>query len=281
MAFMHIQNLTKSYPSSNFELNIENLIIKKGSITAIAGPNGAGKTTFLKLIVKLLHPTRGKIDFMGQNLNENLIINNISYMPGEKSLYENMTISQLLKFTSQSVPHWDNNKAEQLLAIFPLKMNKKISTLSYGEKTQLYAILTFAKDVPFIILDEPTQGLDPVMQEKMLNLIKAESSKGKTILFSSHQLNEVESTADTIAIIKSGQILIYDEIDELKENLYMIVTNNPSELNKLNKLSIYQEGEQTILIVRKNESMVEDRYEAIEVNLTDIFLNLINGEVIK
>lgn len=278
---LYIKDLSKTYPhNNNFQLLIDKFSIKEGSITGLVGPNGAGKTTLLKLIVKLLYPNRGNILFRDQNIDENLIINNISYMPGEKSLYEKMTVEQMLAFASHSVPHWNNDKAKKLLTIFPLNLNKKISTLSYGEKTQLYAIITFSKNVPFIILDEPTQGLDPVMQERMLSLIKDESSEGKTILFSSHQLGEVEASADTIAIMKSGQIVLSGIIDDLKEDLFMIVADkNEVDTNNLDIIATRKEENKIILIGRKTSLPKDSKYPIMKVNLKDIFLNIIEGEV--
>lgn len=281
MEMISIQDLIKSYAPGDFKLTINNFSIKKGSITGLVGPNGAGKTTLLKLIVKLLSPSQGHISLMGQSINEKHIIDNISYMPGQKNFYENMTIKQMLALASRSIPHWNKLKAEHLLTRFPLSINKKISTLSYGERTQLSAILTFSKDVPLIILDEPTQGLDPVMQERMLSLIKAESSDEKTILFSSHQLNEVETTADTIAIIKSGQIIISDNIDDLKANLFMIVSEYDINTNGLDILAIRKEGGKNIIIGIKNQTFLDGKYNSMTVNLKDIFLNIIEGEVGK
>ncbi|NLB88466.1 MAG: ABC transporter ATP-binding protein [Syntrophomonadaceae bacterium] len=278
-----IKKLRKKYPKNDsFQLIIDDFAIKEGSIIGLVGPNGAGKTTLLKIIVKLLYPDSGDILFRNQNINENLIINNISYMPGNKNLYENMTVKQMLAFASRSVPHWNNEKAEKLLSVFPLKLNKKISTLSYGEKTQLYAIITFSKNVPFIILDEPTQGLDPVMQERMLSLIKDESSEGKTILFSSHQLNEVEASADTIAIMKSGQIVLSGIIDDLKDDLFMIVTDKDEiEVGNFDIIAKRRQGNKTILIGRKTSKPLDNNYPTMKVNLKDIFLTIIEGEVGK
>lgn len=276
---LEINNLVKSYDKSGFKLSIPQFKVKEGSITGLIGPNGAGKTTLIKLIVKLLYPNQGQINLIGQNITEDLIIKNISYMPGHKNLYEDMTVSQMLAFTSYSVVYWNKDKTKTLLDRFPLPMAKKISTLSYGEKTQLYAILTFSKDVPFLILDEPTQGLDPIMQERMLSLLKEESSQAKTILFSSHQLNEVEETADTIAIIKSGQLIVNDVIDDLKEKLYMLVTDKAVSTNGLDILTRRQAGEKTILIGLKNQPHLPAELQALEVNLKDIFLNVIEGEV--
>lgn len=275
---LKVRKLIKSYPTGTFVLNINDFTVEQGSITGLVGPNGAGKTTLLKLIVRLLFPADGQISLMEQPLNEQLIINNISYMPGEKSFYENMTLKQMLAFAARSVPHWSIDKAKSLLERFPLKTDKKISTLSYGEKTQLSAILTFAKDVPLLILDEPTSGLDPVMQERMLSLIR-EASPDKTIIFSSHQLNEVEETADTIAIIKAGQIIIKDNIDDLKANLFLLVADDSFNTQNLDIIAKHRQGENNIYIGRKDQPFIEGSYPSLEVNLKDIFLNVIEGEV--
>jgi ABC-2 type transport system ATP-binding protein len=223
MPALELRDVSKSYPHNDFILKVDHLSIEQGSIFGLLGPNGSGKTTLLKLLMGLVHPDQGNIRLLGQDVKDaSLLIENTAYMPENKNLYENMTVAQMLGFARDSLLGWDNDKAQYLNDLFPLNPKKRISTLSYGERTLLYARLIFPKSATLLILDEPTRGLDPLMQNRMLTLIKEESIAGKTVLFSSHQLVEVEETADAVALVKNGSIVLQGNLDDLKADLFLL-----------------------------------------------------------
>ncbi len=288
MTAFSMDNLVKGYPKSSFKLHIKHLSLKEGSIMGLLGTNGAGKTTLLKLLLNITFPDAGTITWTkNSSPAPDFIVHNVSYMPEYKNLYHKMSCGSMLKFSSQTIPGWNDSKAEKLLSVFPLDLGKKISTLSYGEKTRLYAVITFSKDVPYIIIDEPSRGLDPVMQERMLEQMKLASQAGKTVVFSSHQLLEVEETADTTAIIKDGEIVLNDYLDDLKSSLFLLVAPEgivcaPREDQNVMIVAQRKQAGQNILLCRGTESArasLKEPLKVFDVNLKDIFLTINEGEV--
>ncbi|KUG03413.1 abc transporter, atp-binding protein [hydrocarbon metagenome] len=288
MTAFRIDNLVKGYPKSSFKLRIKQFSLPQGSIMGLLGVNGAGKTSLLKLLIQITFPDEGTVTWSKNvSLASDFIVNNVSYMPEYKNLYHNLSVGSMLRFSSRTIPGWNNLKAETLLSVFPLDLGKKISTLSYGEKIRLYGVITFSKDVPYIILDEPSRGLDPVMQDRMLEQVKLASQEGKTIVFSSHQLQEIEETADSTAIIKNGEIILYDYLDDLKSSLFLLAApdgiNIPSEeASQLVILARRRQSGQDILLCRGTESTrpsLGGPARVFDVNLKDIFLTINEGEV--
>ncbi len=288
MTAFSIDNLVKSYPKNSFTLHIRQFSLEEGSILGLLGVNGAGKTSLLKLLMQIIFPDAGTITWTkNSSPAPDFIVINVSYMPEYKNLYHNLSTGSMLKLSSNTIPGWNNSKAEKLLSVFPLDLGKKISTLSYGEKTRLYAVIAFSKDVPYIILDEPSRGLDPVMQERMLEQVKLASQAGKSIVFSSHQLQEIEEAADTTAIIKDGEIILNDYLDDLKTSLFLLAAPEgmeiiPSEELKYTVVARRKQSGQNILLCRGPESSrVNEPLQVFDVNLKDIFLTINEGEVYK
>lgn len=287
MTVLQLSNVIKSYPKSNFKLQIERWAVAQGSILGLLGTNGSGKTTLLKLCLGIVQPDAGTISWT-QNSTQasNFIINNVSYMPEYKNLYPHISTGQMLKLASASIPGWNETLARQLLSVFPLDLGKKISTLSYGERTCLYALITFAKDVPYIILDEPSRGLDPVIQERLLKQVKLASQEGKTIVFSSHQLAEIEESADITAVIKEGRIIIHDYLDNLKVSLFMLAVPEDQELPagaglEFLLLARSQFFGQDAFLCQGNEATqasLKEKFPVYDVNLKDIFLSINEGK---
>lgn len=292
MAIIEINKLVKSYVKSKFTLNINNLHIEEGSILGLLGPNGAGKSTLLEILMDNIRPDEGSVKILSYDIKErDLLKNLISYMPENKNLYGNLKVEQMIKLAASISSKWNKDKANELLNIFDLERNKKISTLSYGEKTQLYGVITLSRGSQVLIMDEPTRGLDPVMQDKMLQLIKEESLLGKTIIFSSHQINELEETADSAVIIKEGKIILKGNLDDLKEELFYL-SLNPEEINTINKLDIeilsqkFNSGQSLLLCRSSNRSKNElsqmlPQIRQEKVNLKDIFLLLMERKEAK
>ncbi len=286
MTVFTIDNLVKGYPKSSFKLRIKQLTLQEGSIMGLLGVNGAGKTSLLKLLLQITFPDTGNITWTKNSSQaSDFIVNNVSYMPEYKNLYHNLSTGSMLSLSARTIPGWNSNKAEKLLSVFPLDLGKKISTLSYGEKTRLYAVITFSKDVPYIILDEPSRGLDPVMQERMLEQVKLASQEDKTIVFSSHQLPEIEETADTAAVIKNGEIILNDYLDELKSSLFLLAAPegiNPEDGSPFTILARRKQSGQNILLCRGTNSArasIKEPFKVFNANLKDIFLTINEGEV--
>ncbi len=204
---VRMEGICKTYKGKIKALKNFSLNVFEGSIHAILGPNGAGKTTLLKILTGFVFPDRGRVYVDG----------NMAFLPEDKALYTNKRVRDMLFLSRRFFPYWNDESEKKLLRIFPLDMEKRVGELSYGTRTQLYLIILFAQDVPIYILDEPTMGLDPVVSETLLSLIKRVAVEGKTVIYSSHNLYEVEEIADTVTIIKEGKALYSGELDTLRE----------------------------------------------------------------
>lgn len=278
MTCLRIDHLLKEYPGKGFTLQVEKFTLAEGSITALLGPNGAGKSTLLKLTAGLSFPDRG--GFIWPALSGPLV-QRISYMPQEKDLYPHLTVSRTLSLAAGLVPGWDAGKARRLLERFSLPPHQTVGTLSYGESTQLYAIIALAKAAPVLILDEPTRGLDPVMQEHMLSHIKQEINCRQSILFSSHQLAEVETTADFVLLMKNGRLILQGDLDDLRAELYRLIIPLPEGTVALPEGAeiLARRGEPgRMVLLCRGARPASYHPEPSPVSLKDIFLTIMEGE---
>ncbi len=210
-----INNLAKFYGKTNVLKNI-NLKIEKSKITYLVGPNGSGKSTLIKAILGLIKKYSGTIEINGKIINgESDYRKIIGYMPQSASFPENLLVKDIIKM----VKDVRNQKEfdEELLHDFSLEKekNKKLKNLSGGTVQKVNAAIAFLFDPQILILDEPTSGLDPVSSNLLKNKILKENKKGKTILFTSHIISELEDLAQNIAFLLEGNLWFNGSKDEL------------------------------------------------------------------
>ncbi len=243
---LKIKNIQKSY--GDFKaLNNVSFTVKTGDITGFLGPNGAGKTTTMRIITGFLTPEKGEILFENKSLQPNYknIITNTGYLPENNPLYSNLRVDEFLTFIAQM----KNVYVEEEIADICKKcgienvLEKEIETLSKGYKQRVGLAKALLGNPDYLILDEPTEGLDPNQKEEILNLIKS-FSKDKTILFSSHNLSEVSQIADRIIVINKGEIVAKGQKDKLirkyfKNAKISVKTDAPQKSfkSKIKKLS--------------------------------------------
>jgi len=214
---LKFDKLTKSY--GNFKaLDDVSFSVEKGSITGFLGPNGAGKTTTMRIATGVLESEKGKIlyDKKPLKLNFKEIISDIGYLPENNPLYTNLRVDEFLIFTAQMKENFDRDEIISIIKKCGLNevVDKEIETLSKGFKQRVGLAKALIGSPKFLILDEPTEGLDPNQKEVILNLIKS-FAKDKTIIFSSHVLSEVTKIADNIVIINKGKIIAEGDSDKL------------------------------------------------------------------
>jgi len=210
-----IKNLEKYYSKLHVLKNID-LSIEQGKITYLVGPNGSGKSTLIKSILGLIKKYDGTISINGQIINEDSEYRNlIGYMPQSASFPENLTVKDIIKLVKEI--RYQNIYDEELLTKFVLskEMNKRLKNLSGGTIQKVNAALAFLFDPQILILDEPTSGLDPVSSNILKDKIIDENKKGKTILFTSHIISELEDLAQNIAFILDGKIWFSGSKNEL------------------------------------------------------------------
>ncbi|MFX0173237.1 MAG: ABC transporter ATP-binding protein [Candidatus Hodarchaeota archaeon] len=191
--------------------------VKKGEIFGFLGPNGAGKTTTMRAILDYLKIQTGTVTVFGLNYHKERleIRKRIGYVPGDMALFDNFTGEELIEYFGKLRPINSEFLAE-LKSNFKVKLNKKIRSLSKGNRQQVGLIASLASKPDFLILDEPTSGLDPLMTANFHKILRNLKKQGLTIFLSSHDLAEVQAICDRVGIIKEGKMILVESVEDLK-----------------------------------------------------------------
>jgi ABC-2 type transport system ATP-binding protein len=215
---IRIEGLTKLYGRQRGILDI-NLDIERGEVFGYLGPNGAGKTTTIRTLLHFIFPTRGRASIFGLDIGRRSLETRrrIGYLPGELEVYENLTGAELLEFLSHLRGGVDREYANELATRFDYDLSQRIKSLSHGNRQKIGLIQAFMHKPELLILDEPTIGLDPLMQQEFYRLIGEVKAEGKTVFLSSHIMPEVERVCDRVGIIREGRLIAVEDIDVLKE----------------------------------------------------------------
>jgi ABC-2 type transport system ATP-binding protein len=215
---LETQHLTKDYGRFR-ALDDLDLQVGPGEIFGLLGPNGSGKSTTIRLLLGFLKPTRGRARIAGHDCwaNSVAVRRQVAYLPGELRLYENMTGRQLLRFLSRLHNQAFDAEGERLAQRFDLDLRKPISSLSSGMKRKLALVQVLLPRVPLLIMDEPTNTLDPVMRDELLGQLLEVKARGQSVLFSSHVLQEVEKVCDRIGILSRGRLVHLQPMTELRQ----------------------------------------------------------------
>jgi len=195
--------------------------VPEGSLCGLLGPNGAGKTTLLKILIGMTHPSSGMAEVFNLDAQKQSveIRKHTAYVADDKGLYESMTVGALIQFYSKFFPDWSEGSIDELIRVWQLNVDQKIRDLSKGMRTKLYFAIAIARKPKLLILDEPTEGLDPVSQEEVLELLTHWLTRGdRSAVIASHRLEEIERVCDRIAVINQGKLLLSGDLDEIKTN---------------------------------------------------------------
>lgn len=281
-------NLTKKY--GGFEaVKRLNLNVPRGSISGFLGQNGSGKTTTLKMLMGAIRPSSGSgrvLDFAIDDPDQSVEIRKrVAFVSEDKQLYDYMTVEQIIRFTKSFFPNWRVDLERKFLDEFPLPLDRKIKGLSKGMRTQLALLLGIARGPQMLVLDEPTEGLDPVAIETFLQLLRGLVAEGMTIFFSSHQIAEVEQIADHILIIDRGELLLDSTVDRLKKEYRLLtaVTQRPlreTELAIAGVKGIRMNGKTVSVLASHNLEPILERLrvlgatdiDVLPLSLKEIFL---------
>jgi ABC-2 type transport system ATP-binding protein len=211
------KNLTKWYGKTR-ALDDLNMEVRQGEVFGFLGPNGAGKTTTIRLLLDLIRPTRGEAAILGLDCRRHSIRvrRRVGYVPGEFTLYESLTGEQVLRFIAGLRGGVDRRMVLDLSGRLDCDLRRPIRELSHGNKQKICIIQALMNQPDVLLLDEPTLGLDPLMQQEFFQLIAEIQAQGRTVLFSSHILSEVERVCERVAIIREGRILRISSVSELK-----------------------------------------------------------------
>jgi ABC-2 type transport system ATP-binding protein len=217
-AIIAVEGLTKSYGSKRGISNVS-FKVEEGEVFGFLGPNGAGKTTTIRLLMALLRADEGKALIAGMDSWDNSveIKRLVGYLPGEPSLDPNLTGGQLLAYFGHLRGGVDQAYLKQLIKRLDLDPSRKFRQYSSGNKRKVVLIQAFMHRPRILILDEPTNGLDPLNQQEFNAMVKEVRAEGRTVFLSSHILSEVEQTCTRVGIIREGQLVRIGEVTELKD----------------------------------------------------------------
>ncbi len=273
MELVKVANVTKKYKDL-LALDHVNTEVNKGRIVGLVGKNGAGKSTLMKCIIGFTK-CEGEIFINGEQIKymEHKIFEDTAFIPDINSLDGRFTVKAFIKFFKGVHPKFNEERFEKLFAASNLPLDKKISKLSKGMKTKLYLILILALDVSFLILDEPTLGLDIVYRNEFYNTILSSFyNEERTVLISTHQVEEIEHILHDLIIIDQGKILTNDTLDNLL-TYYKLITIDAKDRDKLKDIphKVVTEGLSAIEVVVPRKANITGFKEAIP-NLAHIFL---------
>ncbi|MGN1299059.1 MAG: ABC transporter ATP-binding protein [Candidatus Scatovivens sp.] len=283
---LEIQNLTKYYGKIR---GVENLSLKleEGEIFGFIGPNGAGKSTTIRGVMNLINKTSGKVLIENKEFNKDDVEMKeiIGYLPSEIHLYDDLTVKEMLDYHEKFYKKNIHKRREELVERLQLDEKKKIEDLSLGNLKKLGIVLAFMHEPKILILDEPTSGLDPIMQNIFYDLLKEEKKKGTTIFYSTHILNEVSKICDRVGIIKDGNLIKVEKIEELSQKslTFVNLTSTQAEtiINDL-KVKVISKNENTIRfgndlpddeLIKKLAKYKIDKILIEEATLEDMFLH--------
>ena len=286
---IEINNLTKTYGKHRGVESVD-LSVKEGEWFGFIGPNGAGKSTTIRTLLGLIKPTRGetKVNGMDSWLMKDKIMKDVGYLPSEAIFYPEMTVKETLDYALSFFGNKDSKRQKELCRRFQLDTKRKVGELSYGNRKKVGIVSALQHSPSLLILDEPTGGLDPLMQREFFNLLEEEHKNGKTIFMSSHILSEIEHHAQTAAFIRDGKIILKKEVSELSKTSRRKVSLRGSlDISGLqgvkevveNKdgISFLYSGDSKVLLDVLSKGDIKD-FTVTEPDLEEVFLHYYKRE---
>lgn len=287
MDIIETRGLTKYYGKIR---GIEDVTfsVKKGEIFGFLGPNGAGKTTTIRTLLGYLRPTSGKASIFGLDVKEDIvdIRKDVGYIPGDLNLYGHLTGEQFLNYFI-SLRESGMYLLDELLSIFEVPLDRKIKGYSKGMKQKLGIVQAFMDDPELVIMDEPTAGLDPLLQQEFYSFLRKEKRKGRTMLLSSHILSEVDKICDRVGIIRDGSLVALEDIETLKAKRGKIIRiklkEDPQKFKGPKDMKIKNGWIQFVVTddidhwIKKLSKFTIEDMDINEFSLEDIFIHYYKG----
>ncbi|MCR5481648.1 MAG: ABC transporter ATP-binding protein [Clostridia bacterium] len=287
-----VKNAEKSFDGFK-ALNNLNLNVKKGSIYGLVGTNGAGKTTVIKHITGVLRLDSGEILIDGQNVYDNRSIKEkTGYIPDDLYFFATYNLREMAAIYKKLYPNWSEERFEEMLGVFKLDAKRKLSKFSKGMQKQAAFILIMSTMPEYLILDEPIDGLDPVVRKLVWKYIVDDvADREMTVLVSSHNLRELEGICDSIGILSKGSMLLERDLDDLKSDVFKVqvafeegsAPEDPYE--DLSVLHREKRGSVDLIIVRNKREVVEKAirkynplvFDILPLTLEEIFIYELGG----
>src|SRR5215471_10963263 len=281
--------LTKRFGAVDAVRDLD-LRVGTGRITAFLGRNGAGKSSTIKMLLGIVHPTSGSGTVLGAPIDDERrsreMRRRVAYVAEDKQTYAYMTVAQMIAFTRSFYVDWSRDVEERLLRQYELPLRRKVKALSKGMRTKLALLLALSRRPALLILDEPSEGLDPVSIEELLQAIVAAAAEGTTVFFSSHQIAEVERIADQVCMLDRGRLVLDASLDDIRRDFRRLDVGFADAVPRwewpaADVGSIRTTGRQITILAKRNvDQMIEHAYaagavsvDASAVSLREVFLD--------
>ena len=287
-------DLTKRYGELE-AVHALNLTIPEHQITGFLGRNGAGKSTTIKMLLGMTHPTAGTGSVLGKQIDDPKdsveMRRHVGYVGEDKQIYAYLTVEETIRFVRSFYTDWRSDVEKRLVKEYELPLRQKVKALSKGMRTKLALLLALARRPELLILDEPSEGLDPVSIEALLQALVAAAGEGTSVFFSSHQIAEVERIADRVCIIDHGSLVVDVSLDELRRDYRRITLGFPIQAReeefRLEGIEhVRTDGRQMTLLTKNNTDAVVERahdlgavsVDVVATSLREVFLAAVKGE---
>ncbi|MFC9433279.1 ABC transporter ATP-binding protein [Nocardia sp. NPDC057030] len=216
-AAIRTEGLTKRY-GRHIAIADLDLEVQPGEVFGFLGPNGAGKSTTIRILLDLIRPTAGRVEVLGVEPRAGGagLRQRIGYLPGELAIEGRNTARDLLRFLADQRGTVPAGRINELAELLDLDLSRKVGAMSKGNKQKVGIVAAFMHRPELLILDEPTSGLDPLLQQRFMNMVREAKDNGQTVFMSSHVLSEVQQTADRAVIMRAGELLGTENVDDLR-----------------------------------------------------------------
>jgi len=287
---VEVRGLRKSFDGF-WALNDVNITVNRGSVYGLVGPNGAGKTTLIKHLAGVFIPDSGTITIDGQPSFENIAVKaRTVYIPDDIYFFPQANLLDMKRFYKSVYPEFDEERFNKLYEVFPFDPRKSLRRLSRGMKKQAAFWLGICLKPDLMLLDEPVDGLDPVMRRKVWSvLLQDVAERNMTVFVSSHNLRELEDVCDHVGIMHEGRVILERNLSEIQNNIMKLqVAFNgplPEEINGLDILNRQSSGRVWVLIVRGDRDRILSYVkrlnpiimDALPLTLEEIFVYELGG----
>lgn len=282
MKVIFTEKLTKHYGKNRGIIDVD-LSVEEGEVYGFIGPNGAGKSTTIKLLLDFIKPTSGRCSIFGLDCQteSHEIKKNVGYIPAEVSYYDGMRVQEILAYSARYYQGDFSVHTQKLCKALDLDVTRKVQQLSTGNKKKVAIVQAMLHQPKLLIMDEPTAGLDPLMQHAFYGLIKETQQNGATIFFSSHVLGEVQRVCDRVALIRDGRLITAESLGDLSKTQYKKVKitaesdfeiKGAEHINRRNGVTefLYKGSAQSLLAALQPNKIQDVFIE--EPSLEDVFM---------
>lgn len=284
MEIIQTANLTKYYGKERGIIDLD-LMVTQGEFFGFIGPNGAGKSTTIRTLLGLITPTSGSARIFGKDVTKEKesVLQDIGYLPSEALFYGGMKVKEILKLSADLQKKNCTAEAKLLCERLQLDTSRKVDDLSFGNRKKVAIVCALQHRPKLLVLDEPTGGLDPLMQKEFFDILQERNKEGTTVFLSSHVLSEIQRNCNRAAIIRDGRIIAQGSVDDLsKTSAKRITVHGSIHIEGLNGIRDRKETDDTVSFLYSGdmESLLHtlslghvDDLTITEPDLEEVFLH--------